>query len=361
MVEYELMPHQKEAVYQSTFKRDLFLAWEMGVGKTPTAINIMRQKYHAEGRIMRTLILAPLIVLKQWKKEIAKFSKISPNAVKILDQPVKKRIEIINSGVGGIYIMNYDVMQSKDILLALTKWKPEILIADESHSLKNFKSKRARNVAILSDICRHRYLLSGTPILNSAMDIFMQYRILDGGETFGKNFFAFRHSYFEDQNASFAGKQGYFPKFLPRPSTYKIFNKKLEEKTLRIIKKDVLKDLPPLIEEELFVDLSTEQKKLYAQMKRDFVAFVDGEIKDGKPRAVVAKLALTKTLRLQEIVTGYARVDGEEEVHVIKENPRLVVMRDLLADLTPNHKVIVWAVFKENYKQLRSSVRLFGN
>jgi SNF2 family DNA or RNA helicase len=35
------------------------------------------------------------------------------------------------------------------------------------------------------------------------------------------------------------------------------------------------------------------------------------------------------------------------------DNPRAQALSDILEDLTPHHKVIVWAVFKENYKQIR--------
>ena len=36
----------------------------------------------------------------------------------------------------------------------------------------------------------------------------------------------------------------------------------------------------------------------------------------------------------------------------LDKTPRLAILKELLQELTPNHKVIVWAVFKENYKQI---------
>ena len=73
MIDYELMPHQKDGVYQASLKRDIYLAYEVGTGKTPTAINILRQKYANNNGLMNTLILAPVIVLNQWKNEFKKF------------------------------------------------------------------------------------------------------------------------------------------------------------------------------------------------------------------------------------------------------------------------------------------------
>jgi N12 class adenine-specific DNA methylase len=95
MIEYELMPHQKEAVYTSMFKKELYLAFEVGTGKTPACINILRQRYTEHSGLMNTLILGPLILLKNWKKEFAKFSKIPPSAIHILQGPVKKRIQFV--------------------------------------------------------------------------------------------------------------------------------------------------------------------------------------------------------------------------------------------------------------------------
>lgn len=325
-------------------------------GKTPALINILRQRYSDRGALENTLILAPVIVLKQWKKEFERFSKIPQGAIEVLDGTVAKRLKKLAELKGPrIVITNYDIFQNKDVVLAFKKWGPKFLVCDEAHTLKNYKSKRAKGIAEIADLCEHRYLLSGTPVLNNAMDLFMQFRILDGylgsKSTFGKNFFSFRHEYFEDQNSMWAGKQGYFPKYIPRATAYKRLTQKIDEKTLRVLKKDVLKDLPPMVEEEALVELGVEQQKLYNEMKKNFVAFVKDSLKI-EDRAVVARLAVTKALRLQEILSGYAKIE-DGEVYRIKENPRIEKLKELLTTIDSTHKIIIWAIFKENYAQIR--------
>lgn len=357
MIEYEMMPHQKDAVWKSSFKPDMFLAWEMGTGKSCATINMIRQRFAEEKRMMKTLILAPLIVLKNWKKEFDLFSKINQKAIQVLDGPIAKRIDNIQGFDGPrILILNYDALQNENLVKALLAWGPEILVADECHTLKNPKSKRAKHVSVIADVCKHRYLLTGTPILNNALDLFMQFRVLDGylrhNSTFGMNFFSFRATYFEDENAAWSSRPGHFAKWVPRPATYELLHEKIQAKSIRIKKADVLKDLPPLVREDRFVDMSVEQKKAYVQMKRDFVAFIEDKLKEGHTHAVVAKLAVTKALRLQEIVSGYAKTD-EGQIVRFKDNPRLDELKELLLTLTPEHKVIVWAVFKENYKMIK--------
>jgi non-specific serine/threonine protein kinase len=60
---------------------------------------------------------------------------------------------------------------------------------------------------------------------------------------------------------------------------------------------------------------------------------------------------LTKGLRLQQIVSGFVKTDTGEEI-LIKDNPRLKAVEELLAELTPNHKVILWCSFIKDYEQL---------
>lgn len=355
MIQYELMQHQKDAVWKASLNKDLYLAWDMGTGKSCAIINILRRKFVDANGLLNTLILAPVIVLKNWKAEFAMYSKIEQRAIVVLEGPVKKRIQAVKESQGPrIFITNYDALQDTTFAKALMEWKPHVLVCDESHVLKNYKSKRAKNVAAISDHCKHRYLLSGTPILNNALDLFMQFRVLDGyderSSTFGKNFFVFRAKYFEDENATWSARPGYFPRFVPRPETYELLNKKIYSKTMRVKKTEVLKNLPPFTEEQRYVELSIEQARLYKEMKRDFVTFVNDKLKT-EIKAVVAKLAMTKALRLQQIVSGFVKTE-DGEILRIAENPRLDYLKELLSDLTPEHKVIVWSIFKENYVQI---------
>ena len=345
MIDFDLMQHQKDVIYRSQFEPHLFLAWEMGTGKTCAIIQILRQLYGNHGALRKTLILAPKVVLDNWKDEFKKFSKIPPDYIHVLKGPVKKRAEYFASmdAFSSIAITNYDALQSQELTDAIIKWGPDILICDESHFLKNYQSKRAKNVAKISDVSRHKYLLTGTPILNNAMDLFMQYRVLDGGKTFGHNFFVYRSRYFYDTNAGWKGSKNHFPNWQPREGSQHKLMALMADNTLRVEKEDCM-DLPPLIVQDAKVELGLEQRKHYNEMKKYFMTYIKGEVS-------VAQLAITKALRLQQIVSGFVKTD-EGKIHRIKKNPRLDALKEYLEILTPNHKVIVWACFKENYKMI---------
>jgi SNF2 family DNA or RNA helicase len=249
---------------------------------------------------------------------------------------------------GKIIITNYEALQMDELVSLIYDWNPEIIVADEAHRLKNPEGKRAKTAIRIADSCGHRFALTGTPILNSAMDIFNIFRFLDSGATFGRNFWKFRSIWFEDENARWIGKSNYFPKYAPRPETYKEFHGMIYKKAVRAVKSECL-DLPPFVRQEVFVELGAEQKRLYKEMEQDYIAFVKSM--QGEPRAVVAQMAITKVLRLQQIVTGYAKTE-DGSIHKIKDNPRLDALKELLEDLQGEHKIIVWSIFHENYDDI---------
>lgn len=346
-----LWKHQEVGIGAGLTWRDTGYFYEMGTGKTRTMIEVLRRRYAQENRVMNTLILCPIIVCQNWKNEFAQYSKVSPYAITILSGAGKKRVQTLVKAVGEdcrrnhIIICNYETMEMDEVVQLLLQWGIEILVCDESQRLKNPDSKRAKKVVAIADTTKHNYILTGSPILNSSQDIYMQFRVLDRGETFGKNFYSFRHKYFEDANARRKGTQGYFPKWEPKPFSFAEFQDSMSRKALRVLKSDCL-DLPPLVRQSVLVPLSPEQVRMYKEMSKEYITWLKS--KEDEPRAVLAQLAVTKALRLQQIVSGFAK-DEAGKVHRLDSVPRMAVLEDLLVDLTPQHKVIVWSVFKENY------------
>jgi SNF2 family DNA or RNA helicase len=238
----------------------------------------------------------------------------------------------------------------------LLEWSPECLVFDECHKLKDVKSKRTKKAITISDQAEYKFILSGTPILNTLLDIFTQYRVLDGGKSFGKNFFTFRAKYFYDANKGMP-KYKYFPNWKMREGATDEVQKILDETSMHVKKEDCL-DLPPLVKKTIYVEMSKSQKKMYDDMKQDFIATVEGG--DG---VAVAELAITKALRLQQIVSGYVPVEqahGNRTIFKVKENNRAKALEELLREITPNAKVIVWAVFRENYAAIREVCEKVG-
>lgn len=374
-------PHQEKAIYEAIklyeeIKKNArpeaqagyALFMEPRCGKTGTAINILRYLCNASSRKLRTLIFCPPRVIPNWKVEFGIHSKFDQSKIVLLQGAGKRRVSLFKAGARGkaqIFITNYESLLMPDLFAGFSTWNSEFIIFDESHRLKDIGAKRTKLAEKLanprwstSDCLRrqapYKLILTGSPVLNSLMDLYSQFRILDGGETFGYDdyrtgrreplsFQGFRSTYFFDHNAGMP-RNKYFPKWeLKRDSLEKI-SQLIAKKSVRITRAECL-DLPPCEQVMVEVELSAEQKKLYGEMKKDFITWF-------KSQPVTAKLALTKSMRLLQITSGFVKTEEGKELY-LHDNPKQTALRELLADLAPSGKCLVWSVFKENYRQIR--------
>ncbi|PYZ92793.1 hypothetical protein CR194_14160 [Salipaludibacillus keqinensis] len=145
------------AKYGLTYKRTL-LGDEMGLGKTIQAIAIINHLHHEEKKY--AIVVCPLSVLANWKREIQKFSNL-----KIFIFHGKQREDFYNLWMknGGIMITTYEHTK---FLQALVSEKLDILIVDEAHYIKNPDARRSKNVYRLAEIASYDLFMSGTPLEN---------------------------------------------------------------------------------------------------------------------------------------------------------------------------------------------------
>jgi len=339
----QLWKHQQAGVIAARSKTNLALFYDVGVGKTATTIYILREEYTKHQSIQNTLIFAPLSVCPQWKKEFAKFSKIDEKHIHVLTGTGVKRTvalqAIIDSKKPAIVVTNYEAIQNKALYALLLKWSPDILVCDESQRLKDSTSVRAKAIYPLAYAARRRFLLTGTPILNSMLDIFGQFKALDHS-IFGSNFFEFKRRYFYDKNA-YMPRHIHFPDWHPLPNAAKNLGDIIGRASVQAKKSECL-DLPPLVRVTVPVQLSAQQRKTYDSMAEQFVAELEGTV-------VAAEFAMVKTLRLQQIIAGFLVPEELPSLPVwCKENPRLDALEELLETIN-GEKTIIWSVFQPTY------------
>lgn len=347
--------HQEEALHFFEKSPDALLLWEMGTGKTGGALMLARMRCVQENKFLRILVVTPSITIGNWKNEVGVWTPIKSDKVHALMTGTgKKKAEYVKKldMSGGVIITNYEALLNADLFMAIMAWEPEIVIADEIHMCKAHNTQRSKAVAILADRAKYRILLTGTPILNSVKDIFMPFRILDRGKTFGTNVQVFVNKYMTDKNAGWkaSGSGGYFPKWVNNEATFAELTEKIYTKAIRKLKSECL-DLPPLIQKTMLVEMGKDQKKAYDEMKRDLVTFISNEKKLGVPEAVTANIALVKALRLLQIASGHVKTEDGETI-LFKDIPKLDYTRELLEQLTPDHKVIIGCNFIAEYEML---------
>jgi SWI/SNF-related matrix-associated actin-dependent regulator 1 of chromatin subfamily A len=163
-----LMPFQQEGVDLLARSRVQMLAWEPGVGKTPTAVRAC-VKVKAE----RVLVLCPLIATSVWARHFKDWSGCFPT-VRVLDSDWAAKPITFVAGEG-VRIVPYSRAVFKSMAakrVAEAQW--DVVIIDEGHYLKNWEAQRTR-VIYGNDLdlrgsalegATYIWCLTGTPLLN---------------------------------------------------------------------------------------------------------------------------------------------------------------------------------------------------
>jgi len=159
-----LYAYQKQGVQQiiTTFQGRGLLADEMGLGKTRQGVAFL-DYYNNVG--VRMLILCPSYLRFHWKSEIEEHLGVEASVLR-----AKKKLDVLKES--RINIISYDM------LAGVTLSSYDIVLADESHYIKNHKAKRTKAALPLIKRARRALLLSGTPALNRPIELFTQLHAL---------------------------------------------------------------------------------------------------------------------------------------------------------------------------------------
>lgn len=156
------------------------------------------------------------------------------------------------------------------------------------------------------------------------------------------NYFAYRATYFKDQNAGMP-RDRYYPGWVARPEKVPELQQLVDAVSYRITKAEAL-SLPPLVRKQIYVSLNAAQARHYKEMERDFLTYCNEE-------ACVTNTAISKLLRLQQITSGLLQLTSVDDLRIIGSE-KLGALRELLEELCPTHKVIVWSHWKPTYGEI---------
>lgn len=313
------------------------LLFEMGCGKTLTAVAIMGALYR-QRKITRVLVVAPSSVCSVWPHDLAAFAAF-PYEVRVLLGEKKQRLEALHSLTDYpntanrllVAVINYEATHREDIFEALDGYAADLIICDESQRIKNPRAAQSRAVQMLGDRAACRLILSGTPVQNSAIDLYSQYRFLDPG-VFGANFYAFRNRYC--QMGGYGGHEVVGYQHMDE------LTRKEHSIALRVTKTECL-DLPGQTFVRRYVQLEPAARRLYTQIARASCA----ELENGEH--VTASIVLTKLLRLMQLTGGFVQADGGD-----RPRPTGSAKLDALADILEDYvqeagqKLVVFARFR---------------
>lgn len=326
------------------------LLFEMGCGKTLTAIAITGAAF-LKGKVKRLLIVAPASVVPVWPKEFKDFADYD-YVVKTMQGTARKKVQEIESLITAeryaktpavyVAVINYEsVWRTSDkaaesVFDAIAAWKPDMIICDESQRIKSNTAQQSKAMHKLGDIAKYKLILSGTPIQNSAMDMWSQYRFLDT-KVFGDNFYKFRARY--GVMGGFNGKQ------VVGTRDIDILTEKAHSIAYRVTKGEAL-DLPEQTFENREIEMTPKEKKLYNEIKKECFSEIDGG-------TITAAMITTRLLRLQQITGGFAQFDDSAQPTQIG-NGKLKALEDIVDDyvVDGSKKLVVFARFVPEIKAI---------
>ena len=159
------------------------LADEMGLGKTLQTIALLwtllkQNPIHEDPPIIKkALIVCPVTLINNWKKEFRKW--LGNERIGVFVADGKNRTSDFTRGKSySVMIIGYEKLRS--VQEDLKKGAGvDIVICDEGHRLKTAKNKSAQ--AIRSLTTARRVILSGTPIQNDLSEFFMMVDLINPG------------------------------------------------------------------------------------------------------------------------------------------------------------------------------------
>ena len=179
----KLLNFQKEGLdFLLKSSGNALLADEMGLGKTVQTLSYVA----TEKQTFPVLVVAPLVTLNNWEREISKFMKKKSRNGRIIESE-SSTSTIIRTGkskdlpITDFYIINYELLYKR--LSDLSKLNIRTIVCDEVHNLRSKttqKYKAVKKLAALPSLS-YRIGLSGTPIFNRGSEIWPIVDILRPG------------------------------------------------------------------------------------------------------------------------------------------------------------------------------------
>jgi SNF2 family DNA or RNA helicase len=351
---YKNKPYLHQQAYLERFwdKRLSALFADTGTGKTYMVINNFCMLYD-RGDINAVLIIAPKGVYRNWYSlEIPKHMPAhvvyktalwSPTPTASQSRDLFDIFSITDDLK--ILIMNVEAFSTEKG----TKFASRFILAhdafvaiDESTSIKNPAAKRSKNVVKAGQRAKYKRIMTGSPVTKSPMDLFQQCGFLSFDLLGHLSFYTFQARYAVVQERTLATHSF---KQIVGYQRLDDLQQKLTQFSFRVTKDECL-DLPAKTFLRREVELTTEQRRIYEQMRKMALAALDGGI-------VSTVNALTQIMRLQQIVCGHVTLDNGEIVPVPSNR-----LDELMAAIQESSgKIIIWAHFRHDIVAIRTQLQ----
>ena len=204
------------------------------------------------------------------------------------------------------------------------------LLVSNCHRIKNPRAQTTKNLLAKCKPAGRKYLLSGTPLENNIEELWSIMDFCRDG-ILGTNY-AFRQRYFE--------LDAYNTPIMVKPHLLPELKQKMAPLIMRKRKDEVLKDLPPLIEQEYWVEMTAEQEKLYNAIREGILETEE---------EVTYLDVLAQLTRIQQVLDSPAllrEVTGDDKLP--EESGKLIELYNILEDINlRENKIILFSQYRQ--------------
>ena len=331
-IKAELRNYQKEGLNWLNFLDKMkwggILADDMGLGKTLQILAFLQLKKTKKAN----LIVVPTSLLFNWQNEIQKFA---PKLKAYYHYGSDRTKDISIFDQYHIVFVTYGILL-RDIEL-LKDYTFEYMILDESQAIKNPASRRFKAAVLIN--AKNKLALTGTPIENSTFDLYAQMSFVNPG------LFASLKQ-FRDSYSNPIDKDG-------DEQVAKELQKIINPFVLRRTKELVAKELPPKVEDVIYCEMETEQRKIYDAYRNKYRNKLLEKIEEeglGKSKFMVLE-ALT---RLRQICDSPALLKDDEIPLTDSVKIKEIVLH--ITEKTANHKILIFSQFVEMLSLIKTEL-----
>ncbi|WP_099875678.1 SNF2-related protein [Streptococcus suis] len=289
---------------------------DMGMGKTATTLSAVNELIFDRFEVTKVLVIAPLRVANTvWSDEIEQWAELRHlRYSKIVGTPKQRKVALQKDA--DIYIVNRENLPWL-VAQCSPYFKWDMVVIDELSSFKSWQSKRFKAFMAMRPYMKRIVGLTGTPSSNGLMDLFAEFKVIDGGERLGQFIGEFRSRYFEEGRRN--GNIVY--EYIPMDYAECQIQDKISDITISMKALDYL-DMPELISTKKLVRMSEKEKEKYSQFKKEYVlSELDG-------LEVTAANAASLTNKLVQLSNG--AVYSDDHTVVTLHEQKLDALEDIL-------------------------------
>jgi len=309
----------------------------MGLGKTAGVLAAFKHlQDNLECHAM--LVLAPLRVCNLvWKDEADTWSSFKHFRIANLRTPLGRRAFI--GGMADIYLLNFD---SIPLLIKLVEKRGgtvpyDMIVYDEVDTAKSPDSKRIAMLRREVPQVKRRIGMTGTP-MDRLVDLFAQFRLLDGGERLGRSFQHFKQTYFHK-----ADYMGY--KWDANDGAKELIEKRICDITITMRASEWMPDMPDARVEDVEAKLPSDVFDKYREFEKELVLELKNSV------AITAQSAASLVMKLLQFTSG-AIYDENGEYHDVHDC-KIAALKKIVKQT--EGPVLVVAVFKHEHARLRKA------